>query len=318
MATTLIDPSSDQPVSTDQQPLAGIPGPEVAASPSDPNMLRKLYAAVLRCCMVQEQAERLVQSHQVKLPLNACRGLEAAGIGSTIELRAGDAISSGLGVASQLFSGQPLGLYFAELYGLCSEYLAFNPEAANSAIQVLPSAQTVAAQLSMAAGFALALKSAQRSNVVLVHLPDGPNALGYWHDAASLAAAERLAIIFVAISQVSANNFGNSDLRQRASAYAIPGITVDGGDVVAMWRVAQESIHRARSGTGPTLIDTQLLTTQAGSQPHSGASDPLGRMQHYLEQRNLWQDSWKQELVQTFAAEIDAAQAFFRKTSETQ
>ena len=316
MATILIDPSSDQPVSPDRQPFAGIvPGPEVAASPADPNMLRKLYAAMLRCCMVEERAEELDRSHRLKSPMQR-RGLEATTIGSLIELRAGDAISTELGFAAHILSGRPLGLYFAELYGLCSEYLAFAPEAAHSAICLLPRAQTIAAQLDTAAGFALALKELQRSNVVLVHLPDGANALGYWHDAATLAAAERLPIIFVAISEL-VGRFGNSDLRQRASTYGIPGITVDGGDLVATWRVAQESIHRARSGAGPTLIDSQIPVMQPNSDAHA-AGKPLARMQHYLKKRRLWDESWKNELVQKFAAEIEEAQAFFAKAGDTQ
>ncbi len=317
MATILIDPSGDQPVSPDQRPFTGIvPGPEVAASPSDPNMLRKLYASMLRCCMVEEHAERLAQSRKLNSLANRGRGLEAITIGSLIELRAGDAISSQLGFAAQMLSGRPLGLYLAEFYGLCSEYLAFAPEAANSAIHLLPRAQTIAAQLDTAAGFALALKEVQRSNVLLVHLPDGANALGYWHDAATLAAAERLPMIFVAISQ-PAGRFGNSDLRQRASAYGIPGISVDGGDLVAMWRVAQESIHRARSGAGPTLVDSQIPVAQPNSDAYA-AGKPLARMQHYLEKRKLWDESWKDELVQKFAAEIAEAQAFFLQTNETQ
>jgi TPP-dependent pyruvate/acetoin dehydrogenase alpha subunit len=316
MATILIDPSGDQPVSPGQQPFAGIAaGPEVAASPSDPNMLRRLYAAMLRCCVVEEHAERLAQSRKLKSLASPGRGLEATAIGSLIELRAGDAISSELGFAAHMFSGRPLGLYFAGIYGLSYEYLAFAPQAANSAIHVLPAAQTVAAQLNIAAGFALALKQAQCSNVVLVHLPDGTNALGYWHDAAILAAAERLPVIFVSISE-PAGRFGNSDLRQRASAYGIPGITVDGGDLVAMWRVAQESIHRARSGAGPTLIDSQIPAAQSNASSTTGT--PLARMQHYLEKRKLWDESWKDGLVQKLAAEIAEAQAFFLQTNETQ
>ncbi len=318
MATSFIDTSGDQPVSPEQQPSAAIvPGPEVAASPSDPSMLRKLYAAMLHCLMVEERAEQLAESHKLKSRLGWRTELEATSIGSTIELRAGDAISSGLGFAAHMFSGLTLGLYFAELYGLCSEYLAFAPEAANTAIHLLPYAQTVAAQLNVAAGFALALKKAQSRNVVLLHLPDGANALGYWHDAATLAAAERLPMIFVAITEPG-SRFGNGDLRQRASAYGVPGIAVDGGDVVAMWRVCQESIHRARGGAGPTLIDCQLPVTQPNSKPHAGSGEPLVRMQHYLEKRNLWDESWKHELARKFTAEIDEALAFFRKAGGTQ
>ncbi len=299
---SLAEPDSPRPT----------PGPEVTASPSDPNMLRRLYSAMLRCYMVEERAEQLARSNKLKSAMVLHRGLEATVIGSLMELRAGDAISSEPSFAARMFAGQPLGLYFAELHGVRTEYMAFAPEASHSAIHLLPPGPTVAAQMSVAAGYALAQKRSQRRNVVVVLLPESIDALGYWHEAADLAVGERLPVIFVAPSGTPSSSMGNSIARQRSEAYGMPGIAVDGGDVVAMWRVAQESIHRARAGAGPTLIDSHVPAPQ----PQGG--DPLNRMQHYLDKRKLWKQAWKDELVRKFAAEIDEAQEFFPQTSGTQ
>ncbi len=267
MSTTLntFDAPAVMP-SSNLEPATGIvPGPEVAASPSDPTMLRSLYSAMLRCRMVEEHAGQLPQSRN-GTPARLARALEATEIGSLMELRAGDAIASEFSFPARMFAGQPMGMYFAELCGVRSGHQALVRQNANTSIHLLPRAQTLGAQLNLAAGFALALKKAQHRNVVLVLLPDGANALGYWHEAATIAAAERLPIIFVAVSSPgSANSFGTSDARQHAAAYGIPGITVDGGDVVGVWRVAQESIYRARGGAGPTLIDSQLPATESNS-----------------------------------------------------
>lgn len=319
MATTFRNLETPAIVSssmTESAPNGIVPGPELTASPSDPTMLRSLYSAMLRCYMVEERAEQLKRSHNLKSPLNLGRGLEATTVGSLIELRAGDAISGEPSFAARMFAGQPLGLYFAELYGVRTEYLTFAPNAAEGAIPLLPAAPTVAAQMNVAAGFALAQKKLQQRNVLVVLMPEGPGSLGYWHEAATLAACERLPIIFVTTDRVHADALGNSNARQRALAYGIPGITVDGGDVVALWRVAQESIHRARAGAGPTLIDSHVQTLRADSRPHGG--DPLGRMQHYLGKRKLWKEAWKDELVRKFTAEIAEALAFFPQPSGTQ
>ena len=319
MATTFsnFESSAATPGSLAEPVSTGIVlGPEVTASPSDPTMLRNLYSAMLRCRMVEQRAEQLAQSHKLKVPLNLRRGLEATAIGSLIELRAGDAISSELSGAARMSAGQPVELYFADLQGANSEYVAFAPEVANRTIHLLPPAPTIAAQLNLAAGYALAQKRAQGRNVVLVLLPEGTEALGYWHEAAILAAVERLAMIFVATTLMDTNAIGNSNIRQRTASYGIPGITVDGGDVVAVWRVAQESIHRARGGAGPTLIDSQVPARQSNSLP--GAGDPLERMQHYLNKRKLWKPSWKDELTRKFTAEIDQAQSVFSRSSEPQ
>jgi TPP-dependent pyruvate/acetoin dehydrogenase alpha subunit len=254
--------------------------------------------------MVEERAEQLVQSGKAKPSVVAHHGLEATVIGSLIDLRAGDAISSQGSFAARMFAGESLGLYFAELYGLRAEYLAFAPEAANLTIQILPRAQTVAEQMNIAAGYALAQKRSQRRKVVVVLLPESSNALGYWHEAADVAVGERLPMIFVTTSRTPQIGMGNNVARQRAEAYGMPGIAVDGGDVVAMWRVAQESIHRARAGAGPTLIDSHIPAAQ------EKGGDPLDRMQHYLDKRKLWKQAWRGDLVQKFAAEIDEAQAF--------
>jgi TPP-dependent pyruvate/acetoin dehydrogenase alpha subunit len=292
-----------------------VPGPEVTAPPSDPTMLRNLYSGMLLCRMVEEKVEQLAQLQKLTQPLNLRRGLEATVIGSLVELRAGDAISSEPSFAARRSAGQPLGLYFAELYGMRAEYMALAPDADQDAIHLLPPAQTIAAQMNLAAGYALAQKKLLRRNVMVVLLREASNALGYWHEAATLAAAERLPMIFVSTSSALPTVMGNSDARQRAAAYGIPGIAVDGGDVVAMWRVAQESIHRARAGAGPTLIDSHVPAPQANSR---ASGDPLERMQHYLDKRKLWKQAWKGELTQKFAAEIDEAQAFFPQTSKRQ
>ncbi len=321
MATTFSSFDAPSPQNAPQETKSSSPEivPEVAASPSDPGMLRKLYALMLRCRMVEQRAGQSAHLQRAPLPVCTRYDFEAAISGSLIELRAGDAISSDLGVAPKIVAGQPLGLLFAEMSGLRSEYLAFAPQAADTPVHILPQASTVASQLAVAAGFALALKKVQRPNVVLLHLRDGFEGLGFWHEAATLAEKARLPVIIVAINSCeTADASGKSDLRQRGSSYGIPAITVDGNDVVAMWRVTQESIHRARGGAGPTLIDSQVVASSIDAGAPSVEHDPLSRMQRYLEKRNLWDESWREELAQRFASEIDQAQAFFPRPSGTQ
>jgi len=109
----------------------------------------------------------------------------------------------------------------------------------------------------------------------------------------------------------------DEDLRDRAEAYGIPGITVDGNDLVAVWRVTQESIHRARSGAGPTLIECRTWrwhaeadrasSNGATSTKQSWQHDPLHHMEHYMKKRNLWQPGWKEELVTVYRKALAAA-----------
>lgn len=303
--------------STRAKPLAG---PEVASSPSSPVMLRKLYSTMLRSRMVEEKVSELAKRAEIPVGTGVRVGHEATAIGSMIELRRGDAISAEPGIATQVVCGRPLGYIFAELFGFASEYLASSSEVKITPIHLLLHRASVAGRLNVAAGFALARKMEQRDNVVVIELQDAFDALGFWHEAATLAAAERLPMIFVASSTpASVAAHGETQLRDRAEAYGLPGITVDGTDVVAVWRVTQESIHRARSGAGPTLVDCRE-SLPAFAKPKNGAGprDPLAHMQHYLEKRKLWDDSWKAELTQQFAAEIKQAVQFSRKAAKAQ
>jgi pyruvate dehydrogenase E1 component alpha subunit len=323
MATPISNfgPSSQSPLNA-KQPSAPLHAPEVAASPSDPAMLRHLYATMLRCRMIEQRAAELARAGKLRSAPPVRAGSEATSIGSMIELQPGDAISCEPSIAAHVIAGRPLGLLFADWTGLLSEYLAFSPEAAHSTIYQLPRTATVAGQLNIAAGFAFACSMEQRTRVVLVHMKDGFGALGFWHEAATVAAGERLPLIIVAEGSAAVKpGSTGGELRDRAAAYGIPGISVDANDVVAMWRVTQESIHRARGGTGPTLIDAQPLSAPLSVKPNgkangrisADANDPLARMQHYLEKRTLWDEAWKHDLVRKFADEIKEAHAISAK-----
>jgi TPP-dependent pyruvate/acetoin dehydrogenase alpha subunit len=72
-------------------------------------------------------------------------------------------------------------------------------------------------------------------------------------------------------------------------------VIVDGQDVVAVWRVAQESVYRARNGGGATLIDCRM----------DAARDPLAHMEHYLRKRSLWDQAWREKAEAEITAEVE-------------
>src|SRR5205085_6930028 len=93
-----------------------------------------------------------------------------------------------------------------------------------------------------------------------------------------------------------------------------PNIPVDGNDVVAVFRVTQEAIRRAREGHGPAVIEcitsrantTKQRTGKDASARHT-AQDPLIFMEQYLRSKNLWTDEWSQSMAATFRKELDEA-----------
>ena len=83
-------------------------------------------------------------------------------------------------------------------------------------------------------------------------------------------------------------------------------ITVDGNDVVAVYRVAYESLERVRQGGGPVLIEGRAWQ-QAGKRLRRAETDPLIHMERYLGARRLFSRRWKAQLVREFSREIDSA-----------
>jgi 2-oxoisovalerate dehydrogenase E1 component alpha subunit len=122
----------------------------------------------------------------------------------------------------------------------------------------------VATQILHAVGIALAAKIRGTGQVALTAMGEGSSNQGDVHEALNFAAIHRLPFIFLvenngyAISVPAAMEISVPDVAMRASGYGIPGVVVDGSDVLACYRVARTAVERARAGEGPTLIEAKV------------------------------------------------------------
>ena len=159
---------------------------------------------------------------------------------------------------------------------------------------VLASAPTAEARFAIATGHAMARQGTQR--VTLVFGGPGIASLDGLRAALAYAAQHKLGIVFV-IETAADADLSNAHNTNTLGLYGIP---VDGNDVVAIYRVAQEAIHRARRGVGPTLIDCKPW-------PLDGPADPLRRLEQALESRGLPFAKLKERTMTTFQRELGAA-----------
>ena len=297
------------------------------ASPSSPDVLRTLYSVLLKTRLLAEQVLELSRAGKIPGVALPILGGEATEVGACIGLQPDDCFASSQPkLAAHVVKGTPLKQVFAELSIRHTRPLP--PHMSNGAIslRVVPQTASVTGQLDIAAGIAYAYRSLGKPNVVVALADDGLAALGFWHEAASLASRHRLPIVFMVENCAQSHANGTSvvqsdeDLRDRAEAYGIPGITVDGNDIVAVWRVTQESIHRARTGAGPTLIESRTWRWHAeadnpSANGHSTSKlsrarwqhDPLHHMEHYMKKRKLWQQEWKDRLAEEYRSALAAA-----------
>lgn len=190
----------------------------------------------------------------------------------------------------------------------------------------LPICVPIASQCLHAAGVAFAFKYRHQPRVAVVCLGDGGTSEGDFYEAINVAGAWKLPVVFVinnnqwAISVSLAKQTAAKTLAQKAIAAGIPGIQVDGNDVLAMRQTVGEAIEKARAGEGPTLIEALTYrlcdhTTADDAtryQPtdeveKAALREPITRFKRFLEQQQQWTDEEEQQCLEDCAHEVDAA-----------
>ena len=332
MATKTKERSAAAPAQSRKAAAANAYGQTNGAEPLNAETLKRLYSYMLKCRTLEERARILFKQGKFAGNYYAAVGQEATEVGCTIDLEKEDCVApSHRDFIAHIMKGTPLKYMFAQLYARKT-----SPDQGRSSpahcgyapLNIITPASTIAAQLNIGTGVALAYKLQKKPNIVVALSGDGSTSLGFWHEALNFAGVMKLPIVYV----VQNNRWAESvsvtmqtaveDLSIKAQAYGFPGLTVDGNDVVAVYRVAQEAIRRARSGQGPTLIECKTYRWYGHSEidpakyrppeevEYWKSRDPIPAMERYLTERNLWSDAWKQELIAGFSKEIDEAIEF--------
>lgn len=203
-------------------------------------------------------------------------------------------------------------------------------EAGNAApegVNVFPISIPIATQNLHATGAAWAARLRGDPVVTVAYFGDGGTSPGDFHEALNFAAVFETPTIFFnqnnryAISVPVRRQTRSATIAQKALAYGMPGVQVDGQDLFAVHQVMSEAAERARSGGGPTLIEA--LTYRFG--PHTTSDDPkryrsekevnewtqerdpLARVRRYMEREGLWTAGWEEELLSGIKEEVSAA-----------
>lgn len=264
--------------------------------------LRELYATMLQCRMLI--ARGLSTSLKDRLIDEAGSKQEAVMVGAVTHVHPCDSIVVTRGsFLARFIRRTPLTSILAD--PLAKQTPAAGPGVAEEGHRGSP------AQRSMMKGMTLARNAIGSPAIVLVFPGEDTAALAFHYDALALAARHKLPLVCVIEAGPSFEWTAERQNTQSGSASHFPEIAVDGCDVVAMFRVAQEAVRRARSGHGPSLIQcvmpgksSQSRNAPKGLEP---GRDPLELMEDYLRRKDLWSDAWQRNVMDAFGKELDAA-----------
>lgn len=247
--------------------------------------LLRLYQAMLLGRRFDEQLLNLQRQGRIGT-FPPIKGQEAAHLGAVARLRPEDwFVPSFRETAAELWRGRSLENVVIANNGL--EEAGAIPEERRD----LPMSVPVASQIPHAVGLAWAAKYRQTDEVVMTFFGDGATSEGDFHEGLNFAAVFQVPVVFVcqnnqwAISIPLKNQTRSRTIAQKAVAYGMPGIQVDGNDLLAVYVAAGEAVERARSGDGPTFIE--CVTYRLGL--HTTADDP----KRYRTDEEV--ESWRQK-----------------------
>jgi pyruvate dehydrogenase E1 component alpha subunit len=258
------------------------------------------------------------QGKMFTLPVN--RGQEAV-VGTTMAITREDWTAQAFReMAAMLWHGVPIERMFMQNMGLEAGAVYGHD------VHATPMSVPIASQMQHACGIAHAIKYRGEDKVVVTYVGDGGTSTGDFHESLNWAAVFKCPVIFIinnnqyAISAHRSVQTKTPTLAQKAIAYNMPGIQVDGNDMFAVYRASKEAVDNARAGNGPSLIE--LLTYRMGAHTTSddpskyrpkkeeefwADRDPLSRVKTYLESVKLWDAKKEKEWEEVVNRKLEAA-----------
>jgi pyruvate dehydrogenase E1 component alpha subunit len=186
--------------------------------------------------------------------------------------------------------------------------------------------------LAIAAGAALACRMNKNNRVVLCFFGDGASNQGVFHEAINLASIWKLPVVYIcennqyALSTSVKKSLNIENIADRSKSYGIPGIIVDGNDVIAVYKVVYTAVFRAREGEGPSLIECKTYRwrghSQRDNQSYRSKGEveewkircPIKRFKTQLVNEGLLTDEEYENIVQQIEQEINHAVKFAQES----
>lgn len=230
---------------------------------------RQDYLEIYRLLFLTRHTEETMVEYHHRSPLHELphpsTGQEAIAIGTCYNLRRDDLVipslrTRGAFLAKGISSRKMMAGAFGKVTG-AARGKNTSHHMGDKNIGVIAGSGVVGGHLPIGVGTALAAKLTQRNYITIVYFGDGATDTGNFHESLNLAAVWKLPIVFVcennlySISTPASFHLPIKDVADRGGSYGMPGVIVDGNDVLAVYQASQEAYARARKGEGPTLLE---------------------------------------------------------------
>lgn len=300
--------------------------------------LLEMYRRMVRIRQFELATIDLFKRGRIKGAVHPYIGQEASGVGVCLALRKDDLIfgthrNHGYNIAKGAVTKKVMAEILGKETGYCkgrggSMHMAAHEVGSMGGLAVVGSG------IPLAVGAALAFKMRGEDRVAVPFTGDAGCNTGNWHESMNMASIWCLPVVFV----LENNHYGVStrieemvkvkDLSQRAQAYGIPGVLVDGFDVLVVYAAAQEAVARARAGGGPTLLVTESYRFEGhyAGEPEAYRErseveayrklDPLPRFHKHLVEQKLASPAELEAVDQEIQQEIDGAVRFALESPE--
>lgn len=291
--------------------------------------LIEMYRMMVKIRLFEEKVFELYAQNLVPGTIHLYTGQEAVAVGVCSALRKDDYITSThRGHGHCIAKGADVKRVMAEILGKKTGYCkgkGGSMHIADFSIGMLGATAVVGAGIPIAAGAGLSIKLRGTDQVVACFFGDGASNQGTFHEGINMAAIWSLPVIFVCENNLYAMGTRVSmvmlieNIADRAAAYGIPGVVVDGNDVLAVYEATLRAAERARRGEGPTLIECKTYRHRGHSRVDPAkyrpkeeveawlARDPIKRFREKLLGLNVLTEAEIQQIDREVAAEIDEA-----------
>jgi TPP-dependent pyruvate/acetoin dehydrogenase alpha subunit len=286
----------------------------------------------------EEQAEQSYMQGKIHGTMHLSIGQEASAVGSISTIEHTDYIlghhrGHGLCIAK----GADLNLMMAEFYGKANGYCrgrGGSMHIADVSSGNLGANGVVGGGIPMAVGVGIGLKAQGEGRVLLSFFGDGAASTGAFHESMTLAVLFHVPVVFICENNQYAMSFPaakwttSERLAKFAECYGMPGVAVDGNDILAVREAVAEAVERARGGGGPSLVVNDTYRWRGHSKSDRNryrtqeeieewqAKDPILRFRAYCAEHNLLAEADMDAIEKQAYADIETARVFAENSPE--